>query len=63
MTNKKIEAAIEETYNFGNCYLGNMSFDVIKDTAKINRYISKNNIENIYMTREDNGDWFLVYSK
>lgn len=63
MTTKKIEAAINETNTFGYSFLGNQCFDVIADTKKIERYISKHNIENTYLSREDNGDWFLVRVK
>lgn len=50
---------VEEARKFGECFLGDESFDVIKHTKSWNNFLRKNNIEDCFLTKYDDG-WFLV---
>ena len=60
MTKKKIETAINEARIWGECFLGNVCFDTVKDYKKVNNYLSKNNIEDVSLYHCDDG-WFMIY--
>jgi len=47
MTKKQIEVAVEEARVYGDSFVGNLSFDVLKDSKKIQRYLNKNSIEDV----------------
>lgn len=59
MTKKRIEAAINEARILGKCFLGNACFDTVKDSKKVNNYLSKNNIEDVYLYYCEDG-WFMI---
>ena len=59
MTKKKIETAINEARIFGECFLGNVCFDTVKDSKKVNNYLSKNNIEDVSLYHCEDG-WFMI---
>ena len=68
LTTKQIERAVEETRDFGYSYLGELCFDVIKDSKKVNNYLRKHDITDMYLiyrgdeyrdTRDGSG-WFLI---
>ena len=59
MTKKKIETAINEARIWGECFLGNVCFDTVKDSKKVNNYLSKNNIEDVSLYHCEDG-WFMI---
>ena len=56
LTTKMISNAINEAIEFGDAFLGDMSFDVIRDTKKVNNYIKNNADENIFLVYFDEND-------
>ena len=56
LTTKMISNAINEAIEYGDAFLGDMSFDVIRDTKKINNYIKNNADDNIYLVRFEESD-------
>lgn len=56
MTTKTITNAVNEAIQFGDAFLGDMSFDVLKDTTKVNNYLKKNAIEDIYLVHFEEND-------
>lgn len=64
MTKKVIERAVAEARIYGDSYLGEMCFDVIKDSKKVNNYLKKNNVTDCWLTRvsgtyHDDG-WYII---
>lgn len=63
-TKKSMEAIVNETRTFGECFLGNVSFDTIKDSRKWHKFLRENRIEDCFLARRDEGShndgWFLV---
>ena len=63
-TQKKMEVIVSETRTFGECFLGNVSFDTIKDSRKWRKFLSENHIEDCFLIHRSEGDhndgWFLV---
>lgn len=56
---------VEECRIFGSCYLGEVSFDVLKDTKSWTRFLRKNGLDGEFaITHRENGDhndgWFLI---
>ena len=56
---------VEEARQFGSCYLGEVSFDVIKDTKSWIRFLRKNNLDcDFGIIHRENGDhndgWYLI---
>lgn len=56
MTTKMIANAVNEAIQFGEAFLGDMSFDVLKDTKKVNNYLKKNAIEDVYLVHFEDND-------
>ena len=64
MTKKVIERAVEEARIYGDSYLGEMCFDVIKDSKKVHKYLKNNEITDCQLrhvsgTDHDDG-WYIV---
>lgn len=63
-TKQQMSAIVEEARQFGDCYLGEVSFDVIKDTKKWNKFLRDNQIDDCFLTHRSEGDhndgWFLI---
>lgn len=57
---KVIEEAIKEAREFGKSFLGNQCFDSVKDSKKVQRYLSKNNILDAGLQYKDEDGWFIV---
>ena len=56
---------VEEAREFGYCYLGGASFDVLKDTKSWVRFLQKNGLDTEFrVIHRENGDhndgWFLI---
>ena len=64
MTNKVIERAVNEARIYGDSYLGEISFNVMKDSKKVNNYLKKNNIADCWLTHvsgtDHNDGWYIV---
>lgn len=56
MTNQIIANTVNEAIQFGDAFLGDMSFDVLKDTKKVNNYLKKNIIEDVYLVYFEEND-------
>ena len=56
MTTKTIANAVNEAMEYGESFLGELSFDVIKDSKKVNNYLRTNAIENVYLIHFDEND-------
>lgn len=57
---------VEEARRFGSCYLGDISFNVIKDTKSWIRFLRKNKLDCEFgITHRENGDyndgWYLIH--
>lgn len=63
-TKKNMEITVEETRHFGECFLGNLGFDSIKDSRKWNKFLRENQIEDCFLYHRAEGGyndgWFLV---
>lgn len=63
-TKKSMETIVSETRRFGECFLGEVSFDVIKDSRKWHKFLRENRIEDCFLTHRSEGNhndgWFLV---
>ena len=56
---------VEEARQFGSCYLGDVSFNAIKDTKSWIRFLRKNNLDCEFgVTHREHGDhndgWYLL---
>ena len=56
---------VEEARRFGACYLGEVSFDVLKDFNSWKRFLRKNRLDTefgiIHRANGDHNDgWFLI---
>ena len=56
---------VEEAREFGYCYLGEVSFNVLKDTKSWHTFLRKNGLDTEFgIIHRDNGDhndgWFLI---
>ena len=64
MTTKIIERAIEEARKFGDSFLGDTCFDVIKDSKKVHNYLKKNNVNDCWLYHRSENDhndgWYIV---
>lgn len=63
--NKKMMEIVEAAKKFGYAYLGEVSFDVLKDTKKWINFLRKNKLDEQFgLTHRENGDhndgWFLI---
>lgn len=56
LTTKMIANAVNEAIQFGETFLGDMSFDVLKDAKKVNSYLKKNSIEDVYLVHFEEND-------
>lgn len=56
MTIKMIRNAVNEAIQFGDAFLGDMSFNVLDDTEKVNNYLKKNAIEDVYLVHFEEND-------
>lgn len=67
MTTKTIVNAVNEAIQYGESFLGDLSFDVLKDTKKVNNYLKKNRIENVYLIHFDKDenvkDYYGAYAE
>lgn len=59
MTKKNIETAINEARIWGESFLGNVCFDAVKDSKKVHKYLSNNNIKDVSLYHCENG-WFMI---
>ena len=63
-TKKNMETIVSEARRFGECFLGDASFDTIKDSRKWRKFLNENRIEDCYLIHRSEGDhndgWFLV---
>ena len=63
-TKKEMAIIVEYTRKFGKSFLGDLSFDSIKDSKKWIKYLADNNISDCGITYVGNTDhdngWFLV---
>ena len=56
---------VEEARQFGSCYLGEVSFNVLKDTKSWINFLRKNKLDTEFgITHRENGDhndgWYLI---
>lgn len=63
--NKKMMETVEAAKKFGYTYLGEVSFDVLKDTKKWINFLRKNKLDEQFgLIHRENGDhndgWFLI---
>lgn len=59
-TIKQIEAAIAEARIFGSSFLGDASFDVMKDAPKINKYLREHGIEDVALENDYGEGWYIT---
>ena len=63
-TKKSMEAIVSETRCFGSCFLGDVSFDTIKDSRKWHKFLSENRIKDCFLIHRSEGShndgWFLI---
>lgn len=61
---RTIEIAVAEARVYGDSFLGETCFDVIKDSKKVYKYLRENNINDCFLhhisdTAHDDG-WYIV---
>lgn len=64
-TEAKKMQIVEDARRFGSCYLGEVSFDVLKDTKRWIRFLHKANLDSefgiIHRANGDHNDgWYLI---
>lgn len=63
-TKKNMELIVNDTRKYGQCFLGDLSFNTIKDSKKWHNFLRNNNINDCFLIHRDEGDyndgWFLV---
>lgn len=56
MKTRTLKKAVDEAIKFGECFLGSLSFDSIEDSKKVQNYLRKHKVQDVYLVHFDASD-------